>query len=46
MGIKIEIIDITREVPVSKVETIGLVKPPVEIVDANLVVLEMPAMAV
>lgn len=45
MGIKIEIIDITREVPVSKVETIGLAKPPVEIVDVNLVVLEVPAMA-
>lgn len=33
----------TIELPVSKVDTIGLPKPPVVAVDANLVTLELPA---
>ena len=45
MGKKIEIIDMTMEVPVSIVETTGFAIPPVVAVEANLVVLEVPATA-
>ncbi len=44
-GRKIEIIDITIEVPVSIVDTTGLAIPPVVAVDANRVVLDVPATA-
>lgn len=44
-GKNIETVDITRDVPVSKLETIGFPKPPVVAVDAKRVVLEVPAMA-
>tara|TARA_R110000868_G_scaffold411615_2_gene705928 strand:+ start:2838 stop:3137 length:300 start_codon:yes stop_codon:yes gene_type:complete len=45
IGIKIESMDMTMEVPVSKVETTGFAKPPVVAVDAKRVVLAVPAMA-
>jgi len=44
-GIKIETIDMNTDVPVSKVDTTGLPKPPVTVVEANRVVLEVPATA-
>jgi len=37
--------DITSDVPVSKVDTIGLAIPPVVAVEANRVVLDVPATA-
>lgn len=42
-GIKIEISDMTSEVPVSKVETTGFAIPPVVTVDASRVELDEPA---
>ena len=45
IGKNIETTDITTAVPVSKVETIGFPKPPVVAVDANRVVLDVPAIA-
>ena len=44
-GMKIENTDITIEVPVSIVDTIGFAIPPVVAVDANLVAPELPATA-
>ena len=45
MGKNIEITAITMDVPVSMVETNGFAKPPVDAVDTNLVVLEVPEIA-
>jgi hypothetical protein len=45
MGRKIEMTDMTIEVPVSMVETKGFAIPPVVAVEANRVVLELPATA-
>ena len=45
MGRKIEIIDITIEVPVSKTETTGFPIPPVVTVDVKRVALDVPATA-
>ena len=45
IGKKIEKADITIEDPVSMVETNGFPNPPVVVVDANLVALEVPAIA-
>ncbi len=45
IGTKIETTDITKEVPVSKVETTGFATPAVVAVEANLVVPAVPAMA-
>lgn len=42
---KTEITDITNDVPVSSMATTGLAIPPVVTVDANRVVLEVPATA-
>ena len=44
-GRKIEIIDISVDVPVSIVDTKGFAIPPVVVVDANLVVLVVPEIA-
>ena len=44
-GTKIDSTDITIEVPVSTVETIGFPKPPVVAVEANRVVPEEPEIA-
>ena len=44
-GINRDTIDITIEVPVSKVETTGFAIPPVVAVDAKRVTLELPATA-
>lgn len=45
MGANIEMIDMATDVPVSSAETTGLPKPPVVAVDANRVVLDVPATA-
>ena len=45
IGMKIETTDITTEVPVSIVDTMGFANPPVAAVEANRAVLELPAIA-
>ena len=45
IGRNMETTDITKDIPVSSVETMGLPKPPVVTVDAKRVVLDVPAKA-